>query len=122
MLHARKSMSEKQSISRRSYLPPSYSSSYKPKAERASVVSYECIHRDLESFKEKALEGLEERANLDDEGDIDVFDFSLDGNQEEIEKLRVENLGLKDRIQRYEAELFGLVECCNKCPTCSILL
>ena len=45
-----------------------------------------------------------------------------DENSDEIDELKKENLGLKERIERYEAELMQLVERCNKCPQCSISL
>ena len=93
----------------------------------SNVLNYECIRGHLESFEKSALEGLMEKVNLDDSYDhfIDDDDDShsekeiCDKSHEEIAELMTENLGLKDKIRRYEAELIELVDRCNKCPQCS---
>ena len=130
-LHARKIMSGKQIKSRLATLSPSSSLSPStegiPAAEASSALKYECIREHLESFKKSALEGLMETVSLDDsfhefESVDDHDEDCSDENSEEIDELRTENLGLKERIERYEAELMQLVERCNKCPQCSISL
>ena len=83
----------------------------------------------MESFRKSALEGLMESVNIDDSFNdddfVDIDDHSENGNDGslgEIEELKAENLGLRERIQKYETELMQLVEQCNKCPQCSISL
>ena len=96
-------------------------------AEASSTPRYECIREHLESFKKSALEGLMETVSLDGsfhefESVDDHDEDCSDENSDEIDELKKENLGLKERIERYEAELMQLVERCNKCPQCSISL
>ena len=58
-----------------------------------------------------------ESVNIDDSFNdddfVDIDDHSENGNDGslgEIEELKAENLGLRERIQKYETELMQLVE------------